>query len=523
MFGIRQKSVSRLGIAGIFWAHEGIVMIVGTTMLALLAFGADPLAEERHLATSRFTIPFRVQPEKKDTVREALLYLSLDRGKTWRLHSRLSANHEGFLFQATQDGPHWFTVGLLDHNMRQEPAHIPSAPVGQKIVIDTSKPEASLVVLRNNSDISIQWDFRDQNPNLASLRLECRTPEMPTNQWVPIQLQPGVSGSGSFPAPSTGAITVRFQASDYAGNFVSVVGESLALPAPAPQPVAALPVSGSLLVGTSAYPPAPGTGPNPGPASGWDATIWTPSATTLPNHAHLPAISQVSTQRPPPPTAKLVNQRQVQLDYEVGKMGPSGVGAVEVWTTLDEGESWTLASTESFAQTGMALTANPASPVRNKIPLNLQREGIPQGFTLVAKSKAGLGRPSPQKGELAQIRLEYDTTAPEATLFSPVPDPDQRNHLLLSWKASDKNLAINPVTIEWANQLEGPWHKIGNRELANTGRVSWLVPPGTPPTVHLRLTVKDQAGNLGVAQTQQPILVDLTIPEVNILGLSDGK
>ncbi len=522
MFGIRQNSVSRLGIVGKLWAHEGIVMIAGTTMLALLAFGADPQAEERHLATGRFTIPFRVQPEKKHTVREALLYLSLDRGKNWHLHSRLSANHEGFLFQATQDGPHWFTVALLDHNMRQDPANIPSAPVGQKVVIDTSKPEASLVVQRNNSDISIQWDFRDQNPNLNSIRLECRTSEMPSNQWIPIQLQPGVSGSGSFPAPSAGVVTVRFQASDYSGNFVSVVGESLAAPVPPPAPVAALPVSGSLLVGTSAYPPAPGTNFNSGPAAGWDATIWTPTVSLPSNPSSQPLISQVSTQRPPP-TAKLVNQRQVQLDFEVGKMGPSGVGAVEVWTTLDEGESWTLASTERFAQEGMALTANPATPVRNKIPLNLQREGIPQGFTLVAKSRAGLGRPSPQKGDVPQIRLEYDTTAPEATLFSPVPDPDQRDHLLLSWKASDKNLAINPVTIEWANQPEGPWHKIGNRDLANLGRVSWQVPPGTPPTVHLRLSVKDQAGNLGVAQTQQPILVDLTIPEVNILGLSDGK
>ncbi len=491
-------------------------------MLAFLAIGVDAQAEERHLATGRFTIPFRVQPEKMTSVREALLYLSMDRGKTWHLHSRLPANHEGFLFQATQDGPHWFSVALLDHNMRQEPAHIPSAPVGQKVILDTSKPEASLVVQRNQSEIAIQWDFRDQNPNLASLRLECRTPEMASNQWIPIQLQPGVSGSGSFPAPSPGVVTVRFQASDYAGNFVSVVGESLAAPVPPPAPVVvAQPVSGSLLVGTGVNPPVSGPSPQSGPSPGWDATVWTPSAsTTIPGSA---SISQVSTQRPPSPTAKLVNQRQVQLDYEVGKMGPSGVGAVEVWTTLDEGESWTLASTESFAQTGVALTANPTTPLRNKIPLNLQREGIPQGFTLVAKSRAGLGRPSPQKGELAQIRLEYDTTAPEATLFSPVPDPEQRDHLLLSWKASDKNLAINPITIEWANHLEGPWHKIGNRELANSGRISWLVPPGTPPTVQLRLTVKDQAGNLGVAQTQQPILVDLTIPEVNILGLSDGK
>lgn len=556
------------------------------------ATGAEPQVDERPLATGRFTIPFRISPEKRASVREALLYLSKDRGKTWQLHSRLPANHEGFLFQATQDGPHWFSVGLLDLNGRHEPANIYTAPVGQKILVDTTKPEARLAVHRIQSEISLQWEIREDHLNLNSLRLECRTVEMPPNQWIPIQVQPGITGSGSFPAPSAGPVTVRLHASDVAGNFVSIMGEAPAAPAapvlnaptfaagpgaPAlgvsnpgalgsvpglapttynnPYPggaYASVPTpNGSLQVGSSAYNPAPG---NFNPAQGnIEATTWTPPG-GVPQPQHVPTvstqgpapvggnpiagspmggniqgtpisqpISQVSTATPLAKPARMVNQRLVQVDYELGRVGPSGVGAVEVWTTLDEGETWTLATTETMAQSGMELTANPAVPTRNKIPLNIQREGVPQGFTLVAKSRAGLGRPAPQRGEAPQIRLECDTTAPEATLFSPVPDPDQRDHLLLSWKASDKNLVGNPITIEWSDGAAGPWHKIGPGELPNSGRLSWLVPPGTPPTVHLRLTVKDQAGNKGVAQTQQPILVDLAIPEVNILGLSTGK
>ncbi len=572
-------------------------MITGTTFLIFAAFGADPAvtnpldrllhpghrgaaavagvdaqSEERPLATGRFTIPFRITPEKRPLVREALLYLSKDRGKSWQLHSRLPANHEGFLFQATQDGPHWFSVGLLDLNGRHEPANIHSAPVGQKVLVDTTKPEARLAVHRQNSDISLQWEIREEHLNLNSLRLECRTVEMPPNQWIPIQVQPGITGSGSFPAPSAGPITVRLHASDVAGNFVSIMSDAPAAPvvnAPTfaagpgaqgivgsgaggfgtgPSPTMAYPggnyamvptSNGSVQVGSSAYNSAPGT-PVPGTI---EATTWTPPgglpqpqpvptvstqgpapvAGNVPGMAISHPISQVSTATALVKPARMVNQRLVQVDYELGRVGPSGVGSVEVWTTLDEGETWTLATTETMAQSGMELTANPAVPTRNKIPLSIQREGVPQGFILVAKSRAGLGRPAPQRGESPQIRLECDTTAPEATLFSPVPDPDQRDHLLLSWKASDRNLVGNPITIEWSDGSAGPWHKIGPGEIPNSGRLSWLVPPGTPPMVHLRLSVKDQAGNKGVAQTQQPILVDLSIPEVNILGLSTGK
>lgn len=571
-------------------------MIAGTTFLILAAVGADPSvanpldrllhpnhraatvggvpgsvegqSEERPIATGRFTIPFRITPEKRPAVREALLYLSKDRGKTWQLHSRLSPNHEGFLFQATQDGPHWFSVGLLDLNGRHEPANIHSAPVGQKILVDTTKPEARLAVHRQNSDISLQWEIREDHLNLNSLRLECRTVEMPPNQWIPIQVQPGITGSGSFPAPSAGPITVRLHASDIAGNFVSIMSDAPAAPVvntptfaggpglpsmggfgttPNPNPsnpggaFGMVPTSnGSLQVGSSGYNPVSGP---------IEATTWTPPGGVLQPQS-VPAvstqgpapvagnhsvagnlqgtpisqpISQVSTATALVKPARMVNQRQVQVDYELGRVGPSGVGSVEVWTTLDEGETWSLATTETMAQSGMELTANPAVPTRNKIPLSIQREGVPQGFILVAKSRAGLGRPAPQRGEAPQIRLECDTTAPEATLFSPVPDPDQRDHLLLSWKASDKNLVGNPISIEWSEGTAGPWHKIGVGDLPNSGRLSWLVPPGTPPMVHLRLSVKDQAGNKGVAQTQQPILVDLAIPEVNILGLSTGK
>jgi hypothetical protein len=44
--------------------------------------------------------------------------------------------------------------------------------------------------------------------------------------------------------------------------------------------------------------------------------------------------------------------------------------------------------------------------------------------------------------------------------------------------------------------------------------------PNMPASVYLKLMVKDSAGNVAVAQTQEPLLIDLNIPEVNVLGIS---
>ena len=48
-------------------------------------------------------------------------------------------------------------------------------------------------------------------------------------------------------------------------------------------------------------------------------------------------------------------------------------------------------------------------------------------------------------------------------------------------------------------------------------------PPGgpatAPPNVYLRLTVRDTAGNKAVAQTPDPVLIDLSVPEVSNIGL----
>jgi hypothetical protein len=217
---------------------------------------------------------------------------------------------------------------------------------------------------------------------------------------------------------------------------------------------------------------------------------------------------------------KVVNTNRVTLDYEVAKFGPSGVRGVELYATRDEGRTWQRIGEQNIEAPQPQELQGPARTMRRSLTVDLQDDGI-YGFYLVVKSGAGLGKPPPQGGEAAQMRVEVDRVAPEAELYRPAPDPRRRDALVLRWAARDRNLAANPVTLEWARQPSGPWELIGPPELPNTGHYVWQVPPANmPPQVYLRLTVRDTAGNRGVAETPEPILIDLAEPEVRLIDVT---
>ena len=204
----------------------------------------------------------------------------------------------------------------------------------------------------------------------------------------------------------------------------------------------------------------------------------------------------------------------------MGKFGPSGLGGVDVYVTTDDGATWQKTPTDAGG--AFLPAADPhGGAIRGSVTVSLLNEGVTYGYYLVVKSKAGLGKPAPHAGDPPQVRVELDVTPPEAKLYRPQADPTRRDTLVLVWEAADKNLAANPVTLEWSAQ-PGPdaqWNLIGPGELPNTGRYGWQPTPDVPPNVYLRLTVRDTAGNKAVAQTADPQLIDLSVPEVTNIGL----
>jgi RNA polymerase sigma factor (sigma-70 family) len=263
-----------------------------------------------------------------------------------------------------------------------------------------------------------------------------------------------------------------------------------------------------------------------------------PPIAPAPAHSERPAPAIPNSERPAPapaagfapetprgalPPLKIVNKREVRLDFEVVKVGPSGLGGVDVYVTLNEGASWNKLPNELPLNWPAGADTHGPGPVRGSVNVQLSNEKVIYGFIVAVKSKAGLARPAPKAGEPPQVRVELDASAPQAQLFSPIPDPKKANALVLSWSASDRNLADNPITSAWAERKEGPWTLIGE-QLPNksttgalpqeaTGSYIWQLPDRMPSRVYLKLTTRDNAGNIAVAQADKPILIDLSVPE----------
>lgn len=201
------------------------------------------------------------------------------------------------------------------------------------------------------------------------------------------------------------------------------------------------------------------------------------------------------------------NALHLDLDFDV-KAGPSGVGLLELYYTLDAGKTWQLLDKREEA----------AKPFSVDVP----GEGI-YGFTMVVKNKAGLGRAAPQAGELPEVRVGVDITAPVCEIATPLETvPGRKDLINIKWQAMDANLASGPVKLEWSEAANGPWHEIVKNQ-PNNGVFPWRVPANTPYQVYLKIEVTDVAGNVGQFITREPVLVDLQMPEVKINGLAKPK
>ena len=120
------------------------------------------------------------------------------------------------------------------------------------------------------------------------------------------------------------------------------------------------------------------------------------------------------------------------------------------------------------------------------------------------------------------MRVEVDTTPPQAGLYRPEVVPNRPDTLLLRWYAKDSKFGPTPITLEWSESRDGPWQTIA-ADLPHTGLYGqhlWQVPSGVHQ-VCLRLLVRDAAGNESEAKTE-PILADLSEPEVKPVQISVG-
>jgi hypothetical protein len=518
------------------------MMITGllTTWLSV-ALGALP-ADVVPMKDRNFQLPIRsIDAARRGELRELVLYYSTDEGRSWKRYTSVPPDSKAFIVNLPQDGTYWFNVCVVDRQGTQEPSDPSKVAPAQKIVIDTVKPLLRVTsAVRQGDQIVVAWDIQEENPDLPTLKMEYRTPEMPASQWETVSLNPAQSGQVSFRPPGSGFVSIRMQMQDLAGNSGSTFAD-----VPAASPLAAS--SSSLPSGalSSMPPPAPISPPDlqhgfaSSTVSRSDASTPMP---TLPSTAPAPSVQQTNlvsptlsrttvdgagwssapastpAAQPAPlsggalPALQVVNVQHIPIEYQVDKQGPSKIGKAELYVTADDGKSWRKCGEDAAPH----LLDEPNSTAQ--MMADVPSEGI-YGFSIVVQSRAGLAKRPPMPGDAPEIRVEVDTTRPEVTLYPPEADPDHQNSLVLKWKAFDRNLHAAPITLQWSAGRDGPWMTIAS-DLANTGRYSWQLPSAVPVRVYLRLSAKDTAGNVGEVTTPEPVLVDVVEPAAHIRGIA---
>ncbi|GIW79543.1 MAG: hypothetical protein KatS3mg105_1350 [Gemmatales bacterium] len=216
---------------------------------------------------------------------------------------------------------------------------------------------------------------------------------------------------------------------------------------------------------------------------------------------HVVAEGMQESQLPPGPPVKLVNSHRISLDYKIENVGPSGVSGVELWYTRD-GRKWIQ----------HPMVTEPKPP----FIIDVSEDGL-YGFTLLARNGIGLTKKPPMMGDEPLVWVKVDRQPPQVELTDlQLGLKNDILQLTVRWRASDENLAEEPITLSYATTPSGPWIPI-TQQIANSGHFVWRLPANTPSQVYIRAEAVDQVGNKGIAIAQQPVCLDLTPPSVQIV------
>jgi hypothetical protein len=201
---------------------------------------------------------------------------------------------------------------------------------------------------------------------------------------------------------------------------------------------------------------------------------------------------------PPGEQLRMVNSTVFELDYDVESVGRSGISKVELWVTRDGGRTWS----------NVGADADNRSPFRATV----DGEGV-YGFRLTVQSGSGLGGQPPQPGDVPEVWIGVDLTRPMARLISAESSTGERaGEMMIRYEASDALLASRPITLLQSTQPGGPWTTIA-AGLTNTGQYSWRFDESTPQRVYLRLEARDEAGNIAIFDSSEPVILERMLPQ----------
>ncbi|WP_298868535.1 hypothetical protein [uncultured Gimesia sp.] len=507
-----------------------------------------------YTSKTQFRIPYHYDQAEIDRLgaREIRLYASTDRGVSWNHLKSVSPQARKFPFEATQDGEYWFSVRTLDSKNQLHPSGRVFEP-GLRVVIDTTPPQLDLDLRQiSPGKVQLVWNAEDQNLDPTKLVLEYS--QNGSQNWQRVIVAPHRKGQTTWSISQGGVVAVRGMIKDHANNIGNsqkkirvVAAASRTVPKAKQelpdfnQPIAQGGLPENRLTMTDPETPAPysGSGKPLKPNQLDTLETHTPLAnrqlpSVFPKKGGVNEVPPIDKsiqdkikgqyvaddpeKRPlyaknryplkeknwQPKRKQVLNGTQFQIGFQVDKVGPSGVGAVELYITEDNGQKWYKYGEDPDKK----------SPFHVEVP----QDGI-YGFALRVRSGVGLADALPKSGEKPDVVIVVDRIAPVVKL-NPVKQElsGQANKVTISWEMSDQNLAEKSIAINYSTQPDGPWEPIvGWQE--DTGRFTWTVGPGNPSRFYLQVVARDAADNISKAVTPAPITLDLTKPSGRIVDV----
>ncbi|MFK7818385.1 MAG: hypothetical protein AB8G99_06690, partial [Planctomycetaceae bacterium] len=124
-------------------------------------------------------------------------------------------------------------------------------------------------------------------------------------------------------------------------------------------------------------------------------------------------------------------------------------------------------------------------------------------------------------GDAPHAVVIVDREPPKAR-FDKVAMSEDGRTLGLNWKTADSNSHRQPVRIEYSASPNGPWVPMANWG-TDSGHLSWPVPRDVPTRIHVRMLVRDAAGNIGQIAYPEPVLVDMSRPRARITNVKISR
>ncbi|QDU09177.1 hypothetical protein [Gimesia aquarii] len=502
-----------------------------------------------YTSKTQFRIPYHYDQAEIERLgaREIRLYVSTDRGVTWNHMKSVAPTARKFPFEANQDGEYWFSVRTLDSNNQLHPSGRVFEP-GLRVVIDTTPPQLDLDLRQvSPGKVQLVWNATDKYLDPTKLVLEYA--QNGSQNWQRVIVAPHSKGQTTWSISQGGVVAVRGSIKDRAANVGTsqkqirvVAAASRTVPKPKQdvpdfnQPIAQGSSGFSKPEALTPYSDVPQPLQTSQPDSFENQTPLAnqqlpnvfpkndgstePSlgGQSIPDQIKGQYVADDPEKRPlyaknryPVKEKKwsserkqIVNATNFQIGFQIDEVGPSGVGAVELYITEDNGQKWYKYGEDPDKK----------SPFLVEVP----HDGV-YGFALRVRSGVGLADALPKSGEKPDVVVAVDRTAPTIKL-NPVKQGlgGEGNKVTISWTVNELNPAEKPISINFSTQPQGPWEPIVEWQ-EDLGRFTWSVKQGNPSKFYLQVVARDAAGNLSEVVTPQPIIVDLTKPSGRIVDV----